>query len=135
METLSHCLLCESARIQAVDAEYNLCQCEACGYTFENPRPTLAAIVHFYSTPKKYDTWLAAENAREKLWKRRLKKLLKHAEGGTLLDVGTGTGQFLNAAKPYFSRVTGTEVSQSGLSIAKEKYNLDIAQGALEECD
>jgi transcription elongation factor Elf1 len=71
-ETLSRCLLCDSAQVQAVDAEYNLCRCEACGYTFDNPRPTLAAIVNFYSTPKKYDTWLVAEYSREELWKRRL---------------------------------------------------------------
>lgn len=133
METLSRCLLCDSARIQAVDAEYNLCRCEACGYAFDNPRPTLAAIVNFYSTPKKYDTWLVAEGAREKLWKRRLKKLLKHAERGSLLDVGTGTGQFLNLAKPHFSSVSGTEVSETGIKIAKEKYGLDIRQGQIEE--
>ena len=62
-------------------------------------------------------------------------KLLKHTSRGSLLDVGTGTGQFLNAAKPYFDYVTGTEVSQSGLKVAKEKYNLDIAEGELEECN
>ncbi len=135
METLSRCLLCDSAQVQAVDAGYNLCRCEACGYTFDNPRPTLAAIVDFYSKPKKYDTWVAAEGARDRLWKRRLKKLRKHAGGGTLLDVGTGIGQFLEVAKPYFHHVRGTEVSQSGLSIAKERYKLDVALGALEECD
>ena len=134
-ETLSRCLVCDSERIQAVDAEYNLCRCEACGYIFDNPRPTLAAIVDFYSAPKKYDTWLVVEDSREELWKRRLKKLLKHAERGNLLDVGTGTGQFLNLAKPYFNRVSGTEVSQTALKIAKEKYSLDISQGQIEDCN
>jgi SAM-dependent methyltransferase len=134
-ETLSRCLLCDSERIQAADPEYNLCRCEVCGYVFDNPRPTLAALVSFYSKPGKYDSWLEAEAPRERLWERRLRKILKHAGRGNLLDVGTGTGQFLKVAKPYFSHVAGTEVSQSGLTIAKEKYNLDIAQGELEECD
>jgi len=132
MERLSHCLLCDSGQVHAVDAEYNLCRCEACGYVFDNPRPTLAAMVNFYSTPKKYDTWLAAENSREELWKRRLKKLLKHAGRGHLLDVGTGTGQFLNVARPHFNRVSGTEVSETALRIAKEKYGLDLSQGQIE---
>lgn len=135
METLSHCLLCGSARIQAADAEYNLQRCQACGYVFDNPRPTLAAIVNFYSTPKKYDTWLVAELSREELWKRRLKKLLRHAERGTLLDVGTGMGQFLNLARTHFHRVAGTEVSQTALKIAKEKYGLELVQGQIEDAD
>jgi ubiquinone/menaquinone biosynthesis C-methylase UbiE len=134
-ETLSRCLLCDSERIQAADPEYNLYRCQVCGYVFDNPRPTLTALVSFYSKPGKYDSWLEAEAPRNRLWKRRLRKLLKHAGRGNLLDVGTGTGQFLNVAKPFFNHVTGTEVSQSGLSIAKEKYNLDIAHGELEECD
>jgi SAM-dependent methyltransferase len=134
-ETLSQCLLCDSERIQVADAEYNLCRCQACGYVFDNPRPTLQALVSFYSKPGKYDSWLDAEAPRNRLWKVRLRKLLKHARRGNLLDVGTGTGQFLKVAKPFFHSVTGTEVSQSALSIAKEKYNLDLAQGELEECD
>src|SRR5258708_3173571 len=133
METLSHCLLCDSSRIQAADAEYNLCRCEACSYVFDNPRPTIAAIVNFYSTPKKYDNWLVAEDSREELWKRRLRKLLMHAERGSLLDVGTGTGQFLNLARPHFNRVSGTEVSLTALKIAKEKYGLDLSQGQIED--
>ena len=133
MERLSHCLLCDSGQIHVVDAEYNLCRCAACGFVFDNPRPTFAAIVDFYSTPKKYDTWLVVENSREKLWKRRLKKLLKHAGRGHLLDVGTGTGQFLNIARPHFNRVSGTEVSQIALRIAKEKYGLDLSQGQIED--
>ena len=134
-ETLSRCLVCDSERILAADQEYNIYRCQACGYVFDNPRPTLQALVSFYSKPGKYDSWVVAEAPRERLWKRRLKKLLKHAGRGSLLDVGTGTGQFLNAAKPYFDYVTGTEVSESGLSVAKEKYNLDIAQGELRECN
>jgi SAM-dependent methyltransferase len=133
-ETLSRCSLCDSERIYAVDTEYNLCRCPACGYVFDNPRPTVEALVRFYSKLGKYDSWVDAEALRNRLWKRRLRKLLKHAGRGNLLDVGTGIGQFLNVARPFFDRVTGTEVSRSGVSVAKEKYNLDIAQGELEEC-
>lgn len=132
-ETLSHCLLCHGISIKSVDAEYNLCRCADCGYIFDNPRPTLAAIVNFYSTPRKYDSWLVAEASRQELWKRRLKKLLRHAGRGRLLDVGTGTGQFLNLAKPHFHHVSGTEVSQTALKIAKEKYGLDLWQGQIED--
>jgi ubiquinone/menaquinone biosynthesis C-methylase UbiE len=91
------------------------------------------AIVNFYSTPQKYDSWLVEEASREQLWKRRLKKLLENAERGNLLDVGAGIGQFLNLARPHFNHVSGTEVSQTALKIAKEKYGLDLLQGQIED--
>jgi ubiquinone/menaquinone biosynthesis C-methylase UbiE len=134
-ETLSRCLLCDSAQIQAVDAEYDLCRCGNCGYIFDNPRPTVGAIVNFYSVPGKYDDWLAAEAPREQLWTRRLKKLVAHAERGDLLDVGAGTGQFLNLARPYFRSVAGTEVSETALKIAKNKYGLNLTPGQIEDSD
>jgi ubiquinone/menaquinone biosynthesis C-methylase UbiE len=135
LETLSHCLLCNSERIQAADPEYNLCRCEACGYTFDNPRPTLEALVSFYSKPGKYDSWLAEEAARERLWKRRLKELLPYRTPGNLLDIGTGIGQFLQLAMPYFDQVLGTEVSESAVRVAKEKYKLNISRGTVDELD
>jgi 2-polyprenyl-3-methyl-5-hydroxy-6-metoxy-1,4-benzoquinol methylase len=134
METLSRCLLCDSPGIQDVDPECNLCRCEDCGYVFDNPRPSLSAIVSFYSTPRKYDSWLDVENSREQLWNRRLEKLLAHPQSGNLLDVGAGIGQFLNIAKPHFQSVSGTEVSETALKIAKDKYGLELQQGQLEDC-
>jgi ubiquinone/menaquinone biosynthesis C-methylase UbiE len=133
METLSRCLLCRGTRIQSVDSDYNLCQCEACGYVFDNPRPSLAAIIKFYSSPEKYSSWIEAESSREQLWKRRLVKLLRHGVRGSLLDVGTGTGQFLNLARSHFSQVSGTEVSQTAVTIAKEKYGLDLWPRQVED--
>jgi SAM-dependent methyltransferase len=134
-ETLSYCLLCNSERIQAADVEYNLYRCEACGYVFDNPRPTLEALVSFYSKPGKYDSWVVAEAARERLWKRRLKKLVPYRTPGNLLDIGTGIGQFLHLARQFFREVHGTEVSQSAVRVAKEKYALDIFHGTVEELD
>ncbi len=133
-ELLSCCLICGSEKIDVADAEYNISHCNACGFTFDNPRPTLGSIVAHYSRPGKYHSWLAHESARESLWRRRLKKLLKWANHGDLLDVGAGIGQFLDLARPFFSQVAGTEVSQSAVDTAKEKYNLDLARGTIDEC-
>jgi SAM-dependent methyltransferase len=41
----------------------------------------------------------------------------------------------LNVARPHFLSVSGTEVSETALKIAKEKYGLDISQGQIEDCD
>jgi len=52
-----------------------------------------------------------------------------------LVQVGTGTGQFLYYAKNYFNEVYGTEVSCSAINIVKEKYKLDITEGDIVDIE
>ena len=132
-EVVSSCNLCRSDRIRKVDPDFNLCRCDSCGYVFDSPRPSVAAVARFYSQTGKYDSWLQQERARDLLWKRRLRKLLPHRAPGTLLDIGAGIGQFLHHAQPLFARVTGTEISSSAVKIAREKYGLDLLAGQVED--
>ncbi|HUN61521.1 MAG TPA: class I SAM-dependent methyltransferase [Candidatus Sulfotelmatobacter sp.] len=115
-----------------LDATANLCECQQCSFVFDNPRPTIDALVAFYSQPTKYDSWLAEESARDALWTRRLAHLLPTAKAGSLLDVGTGIGQFLALARPHFSEVCGTEVSESAIQIARNKYGLELLRGEIQ---
>jgi SAM-dependent methyltransferase len=133
MEAVLSCNVCQSGSIQKVDPQNNLCRCEACGYVFDSPRPTAAAVARFYSRPAKYDSWLKEEAGRDALWRRRLNKLLPHKAEGNLLDIGAGIGQFLYHARPFFTEVAGTEVSESAARIAKQKYGIDLLAGQIEE--
>jgi 2-polyprenyl-3-methyl-5-hydroxy-6-metoxy-1,4-benzoquinol methylase len=133
MEVVRSCNVCQSCSIQKVDLQNNLCLCGACGYVFDSPRPTAAAVTRFYSQPAKYDSWLKEEAARDALWRRRLNKLLPHKADGNLLDIGAGIGQFLHHARPFFTEVAGTEVSESAARIAKQKYGIDLFTGQVEE--
>jgi 2-polyprenyl-3-methyl-5-hydroxy-6-metoxy-1,4-benzoquinol methylase len=100
---------------------------------FDNPRPTLAELVKFYSRPSQYDSWLNELDLRDAMWKRRLKLILPFREQGSLLDIGAGIGQFLALARPYYEQVYGTEVSTTAVQIAKQKYGLELFQGTLEQ--
>ena len=131
MESLDRCNVCDSTEIRSVDAENRICTCLSCGYVFDSPRPAATEIGDYYSGPAKYDSWLSEESARDVLWKRRLGKLRRRSKGGTLLDVGAGIGQFLHHAKPFFTKVTGTEVSDSAARLARSKYGLDLVRGNL----
>jgi 2-polyprenyl-3-methyl-5-hydroxy-6-metoxy-1,4-benzoquinol methylase len=134
-EVVLACNICGSQQIQKLDTDFNLCRCNLCGYVFDSPRPSFAEISAFYSQAGKYDGWLKEEQARDMLWKRRLKKLLQSGARSRLLDIGAGYGQFLHHAQPYFSEVTGTEVSESAVALAKKKYGLMLLAGQVEDLD
>ncbi|AXI24806.1 hypothetical protein CFE53_00955 [Methanofervidicoccus sp. A16] len=134
IEKLKNCIVCNSNKIINIEEESNLCMCKNCGHFFINPRPTMEEIANYYSRIDKYDTWIVNESAREVLWIRRLKLLKKIKQHGRLLDVGTGIGQFLYLCRHDFE-VYGTEISKSAIRIAKERYNLDILYGELENID
>jgi 2-polyprenyl-3-methyl-5-hydroxy-6-metoxy-1,4-benzoquinol methylase len=134
-EIVLACSVCRSDRVQKIDSDFNFCRCDSCGYVFDSPRPSFAEISAFYSQAGKYDIWLKEERARDMLWKRRLKKLLQTGAKGSLLDIGAGYGQFLHHARPHFVEVSGTEVSESAVALAKEKYGLSLLAGQIEALD
>lgn len=137
VQVLDSCPLCEAEAdsLKILDSTTNLCECKRCGYVFDNPRPTLSALIAFYSQPTKYDQWLAEETARDALWTRRLRILRPLLKPGSLLDVGAGIGQFLAIARSHFSEVWGTEVSKSAIQIARQKYNLQLLSGEIESIE
>jgi len=135
LDILRSCDLCGSDRIMVLDAGNNICKCGSCGYVFDNPRPTAEEVAIFYSKPGKYDPWVREEEARDSLWMRRLRKMEKTKKPGSLLDIGTGAGQFLHHARSHYSPVCGSEVSQSGAELAKKKYGLCVRQGDVATLD
>src|SRR5262249_24452481 len=86
-----------------------------------------------YSRHDKYDSWLAELDARERVWKQRFRILEQYKKPGSLLDVGTGIGQFLAVARSSFTEVLGTEVSTTAIQIARERYGLNVFQGSIED--
>lgn len=132
LETENRCDLCDSSAVSSIDSECNICRCETCGFMFDSPRPTVEELARFYSQPTKYEHWLSEEILRDELWQRRLKKMSKHCKHGTLLDVGTGIGQFLHHAQTQFRQVYGTELSDSAIGLAQVKYGLELIKGEIE---
>jgi SAM-dependent methyltransferase len=102
---------------------------------FNNPRPSPDEIAEYYSRPAKYNSWIVSEDERDGLWRRRLDKMSAHAVPGSLLDVGTGTGQFLAHARHRFNPVLGTEVSSEAQQIAAERYGIDVLHGEIKDID
>ena len=134
LEYLRKCNLCGTKDILSIDNDHNIFRCHRCGYIFDNPRPTIDEIVSSYSREDQYDSWLEKEKSRDALWQRRLKMVKRLKNEGTLLDVGTGIGQFLHFARDDFE-AEGTEISESAIKVAREKYRLNLKKGQLEDID
>lgn len=60
---------------------------------------------------------------------------LENYNSGLLLDVGCGNGSFLDQMRPLSWVVTGVEPDVEAVSVARERYGLDIFQGSLEEAN
>jgi 2-polyprenyl-3-methyl-5-hydroxy-6-metoxy-1,4-benzoquinol methylase len=134
-ERLEACRVCQAADLEVIDAGSDIARCRTCGYIFNNPRPSYEELVKFYSRPAQYDSWLRELPQRQIIWTRRLSKLRSTRKPGSLLDVGTGIGQFLNIARATYTEVYGTEVSPVAIRIAQEKYGLQLFQGTIDDLE
>ncbi len=133
-EELAACDLCGGTSLVIVSSDARVLECAGCGYRFVSPRPSQAEIAGSYSEPDFYDGWIEAERGRARLWSKRLALLTSAGSDVRLLDIGAGIGTFLSLARSRRGwAVTGTEISTSAVSIAREKYDLELLVGQMEE--
>lgn len=132
-ETLHQCPACGGSRLRPWDAEAHLQTCSDCSTVFDNPRLDGPGIEAFYAKFGQYDHWLEDLPGRETVWRRRLEVIGRHAKPGRILDVGAGIGQFLSLARAQGYTVDGVELSPRGCAHAKERFQVDLRQGRLEE--
>ena len=97
-----------------------------------SPRMTAKEYEEFYSSKyyDDYDYGVILSDERNPKFLRRVQKLnnMKPAHG-SLLDIGTATGEFLKAARDGGWTVFGTEVSRFAAEEAKKKFNIDVFVG------
>jgi 2-polyprenyl-3-methyl-5-hydroxy-6-metoxy-1,4-benzoquinol methylase len=131
---LDKCILCESPGILWFDRALNLSQCSDCGLIFDNPRPSIDEIAAFYSRRGSYNRKLATEEQHDALSRTQVRRVRRFCSQGDLLDIGAGFAQFLHCAQNHFT-VTGTELSDEGIALAKSKYGIELSRGEVEDID
>lgn len=116
--------------------DFLLCRCLNCGFLFTQNAPTSDEIGPFYesedyishSDTKKGVMNLLYHYARGLNLKRKTSLVKKHTckKKGVLLDIGTGTGYFLQAMQQQLWQVQAMEQSAVARQFAKEHFNLDV---------
>lgn len=121
--------------------EFPVCKCRQCGLIYLNPRPTPETIGGYY--PAQYTPYLPAIADEPTLWRRwnrryamskRVQLVQAHVSPpGRVLDVGCATGNFLAALREAGWQVQGVETNEGAAAYGRQRLDLDIFTGTLEE--
>ena len=114
--------------------KFTIVSCETCEFNFTNPRPTDDLLHKYY----KSNTYISHTNNTDGLFnwmyhtvrkyaiKTKLNLLKKVSERRNHLDIGCGTGEFLNACKNSGYNTKGIEPSELARKQAINNFNLSV---------
>jgi 2-polyprenyl-3-methyl-5-hydroxy-6-metoxy-1,4-benzoquinol methylase len=115
--------------------EFQIKQCNNCGFKITDNIEDEENIGNYYQS----EEYISHSNISKGLVnmvyhlvrrymlgrKRRIVEKVSALKQGHILDIGTGTGFFLNEMKRYNWRITGIEKSEDARTFAKSEFNLD----------
>lgn len=114
---------------------FDIYKCKSCNFALTQDFPSEDEIGSYYDAPayiSHSDTHKGIINtlyhwARSIALKSKSKIVIRHAsrKTGMLLDIGSGTGYFLNKMKEKKWIVTGIEKSDAACKYAKQKFGMD----------
>lgn len=117
---------------------FSIVKCGKCHFALTQGFPSETEIGRYYEVPEYVSHSDTNKGIINKLyhWARRIalkgksKTIDKYApkDGETLLDIGCGTGYFLNRMRSQKWVVTGIEKAESARIYAKKKFNLDTQE-------
>jgi 2-polyprenyl-3-methyl-5-hydroxy-6-metoxy-1,4-benzoquinol methylase len=114
--------------------DFNVVSCKSCGFHFTSPIPSIDDIGRYYksedyishSSSKKGFINSIYNRVRNYTLKQKVKLVSDFSTGKNLLDVGSGTGHFLNQAKLDGFSVQGLEPDSDAVDFAKQNFNIDL---------
>ncbi len=113
---------------------FTLQKCSTCGFLLTNPRPAKSVIGKYYQS----ENYISHSNKSEGLFAkfyqlaRKVNLSSKYAvianyiQGGRVLDIGSGTGHFLNYLQKKHWDVRGIEPDEEAANFARTNFNLQI---------
>ncbi|HCQ29793.1 MAG TPA: hypothetical protein DIU39_05865 [Flavobacteriales bacterium] len=142
MEKLKNCPICtsEESRLFLQCKDYTVSQkvfdiveCSACGFKYTNPRPKPEELGKYYeseeyishSGTKKGLIYKAYHIARNYTLSKKF-TLINKNQPKNLLDIGCGTGEFLNYCKQKGLNTTGVEPGEKARNFATFEYSLTV---------
>jgi 2-polyprenyl-3-methyl-5-hydroxy-6-metoxy-1,4-benzoquinol methylase len=141
----THCPACDSLLLQPVfdvkdhsvsGKTFSIWECSDCSLRFTQDVPGSDSIGHYYKSENYISHTNTSEGFINRLYQivrkqtlRQKRKLICKITGrknGTLLDVGSGTGSFVNEMKQNDWNVTGLEPDEDARKVAKESLDCEL---------
>lgn len=121
---------------------FGVVRCPVCSLVFVSPRLTAPALQRLYDEPAYFDRGVYGDRGRwsramllQRTWTRgRLAAMARRRPPpGRLLEVGSGYGLFLTAARDAGYAVSGVELSRTGVRVSREEFGLDVVAGQVAD--
>lgn len=115
----------------------NVVKCRKCGFVYTNPLIVILPEIKasFYNEPKEYNASIHDSDPL-KVFNRSLDLIEKSVQQkGRLLDIGSGKGEFLAAAKIKGWETFGVELSKKFTNYANTKYGVNVENIEFEKMD
>jgi 2-polyprenyl-3-methyl-5-hydroxy-6-metoxy-1,4-benzoquinol methylase len=141
----SNCPVCGSADINNVitvkdytvsGETFPIAECKNCSLRFTQDIPDAAGILPYYQSEDYISHTDTSKGFINRLYqsvrkrtlrnKRKLVEKITGIKAGQLLDVGSGTGAFVNEMKQNGWQVTGLEPDEGARNVAKKLYNAEL---------
>lgn len=143
MDKINECPICNSREfiffLDCIDhtvsrETFSIVSCSSCKFKFTNPRPNQDMLGMYYksenyishSNTKKGFINSAYQLIRKYTLLKKLQLISKYFKTGNLLDIGCGTGEFLDICKRSNWKTLGIEPDQQVREHAAKRYDLDI---------
>ncbi len=140
---LSTCPWCDSKDIHfrniihdffLTNEEFSLFSCKGCGLVFTNPKPKNESLARYYHSDKYYSHTSQQKGIIPYIYRRvkdiNLKTKFSQVTVGSniekVLDIGCGTGDFLDVCRQSGMVITGIEPDEFARDLAKKKLNIEI---------
>jgi 2-polyprenyl-3-methyl-5-hydroxy-6-metoxy-1,4-benzoquinol methylase len=134
------CPICNGSefkhRMNIDNFEYR--ECKTCRSIYNSPRLKGVVLDSMYKSGE-YKTYfekltVPGQNLRKNVIDQRKFKQVSSLIGkhGTVLDVGCGTGSFLKVCRENGWEAYGVDPSESAVSVARERYDIEIEQNYFE---
>lgn len=139
---ISNCQLCSGKNFRPYLEKDNwkLVKCRDCGLIFLNPRPTQEEIKKMYG-PNQYNylvdgkKYINVKNEMVPRYLETIKTIEKFKSVGRILEIGSATGYFLQAARTCGWEVYGVEICKKGVEYANKEFGIETFWGTLEEAN
>jgi SAM-dependent methyltransferase len=111
---------------------YTILRCQKCHLVYADHQPTADELLAFYSD---YDEYLSTqwEKGEKEFNEQVARVIVGFLQSGTCLDIGCGYGLFLNEMRKLGFEVLGVEQVPGAVKYAREKLEIEIFQGPVEQ--